>query len=1090
MQVPAVHQLNHVVVSRKRRRQETQPPGLAIGRHPRGQQADADALQAQALHQFEVTTDQLARDDDAGRFDAPEQRAKHRPIAPDERGPREHVPGEVQPDAARGRDPRFGTAGCGGEQPDLIVEQTGHDQVVVALAVDDQPVVDLAVEHRLPHLAAGAVPQVNDDSRAVGQEPIEEARQEIGAERLLAADGERADLVIVQVPHVLDGLVDLAEDGVGPQREHLPGGGELHAGPGARQQACPQLLFEVAHRDGQRRLADAQQARGRCDAPLPSDGAEVAQAVQVHLRASYTGSTEQRQALGTVTVDSFLIEQVRTFCQRHGLGPRAQGDLRAFVEALVDPRLAYTSDLGDDQGPESDAPPNEPAFFEDLGRIGQGGMADVRRVREAGLDRVVAMKVLRMQVHLDWFEREARLTASLDHPGVLPIYQTGKLPDGRPYFTMREARGHTLREVLDEPAGRSRRTLVEAMRRVCETVAFAHDRGIVHRDLKPENLLLGDFGEVWVLDWGIAGPAGEVAGAGSARTMAPEQARGEPVGPTADVWSLGAILSEVLTGRTPFPGSIEQVEEAVQRGAPPPLPLPTPPELSRLVTHALQSDPQQRPADAGVFARALGDWLDGTAAREGALQTLDEARQRMLQAESDRSRGEALVAEAEALLSALPSWAPVAEKAPSWQHEEDGQALCAQATRLEGEAAELARAALQRCPDLPEGHALLAEHYRRRLIDAEAKGQPIAGHLEAQLRAHDTGAHRDFLDGTGRVDLQTNPAGAKVLARPLVERLRRREPGQPLELGRTPLAGVALPRGSWLLEVEADGHLPVRYPVHLGRQDHWVGAGPDGRQQAVRLPRPGDLGADDVYVPAGWFWSGGDPSASFAGPAVRTWLDGFVIRRFATTVGTWLAYVQAIHDTCGREEADLACPAEKGAHAGTRGANLFDYRDGRYSLKADGDGDTWSPEWPVMMITHTQALAYARWYAEREGLPWRLCTGREHEKAARGVDARLFPWGDQFDPTFAHTARAAPGRALPRPVTDFPTDESVYGVRGTAGCIRTWCSDIDADGRAENRGSYWNAAGMTGRCAARFYSHTHWRGADLGVRLARSWPGE
>lgn len=210
-----------------------------------------------------------------------------------------------------------------------------------------------------------------------------------------------------------------------------------------------------------------------------------------------------------------------------------------------------------------------------LGReVGRGGMGSVWEAEDPGLGRSVALKVLDLpDVSGDLsarLRREARVLARLEHPGVVPVHDVGTLPDGRPWYAMKLVRG----ERLDEAAARLP-TLPERLRlflRVCEPVAFAHARGVVHRDLKPSNVMVGPFGEVLVLDWGIARVLEEeTSGGRSARPgaaadeprkpldaapgtaagtvlgtpgyMAPEQARGDAgVDARADVYALGVLL--------------------------------------------------------------------------------------------------------------------------------------------------------------------------------------------------------------------------------------------------------------------------------------------------------------------------------------------------------------------------------------------------------------------------------------------------------------------------------------------------------------------------------------------------------------------
>lgn len=203
--------------------------------------------------------------------------------------------------------------------------------------------------------------------------------------------------------------------------------------------------------------------------------------------------------------------------------------------------------------------PALPARYQLIEIIGRGGMGVVWRARDAELDRDVAVKVL--AEHLDGvaFERrlrnEARILARLEHPGIVAVHDAGTLNDGRGWYVMRLVRG----ERLDVAAARFD-TVGEALRiveRLCETVAYAHAQGVVHADLKPANVMLGPFGEVLVMDWGVARAARPDAEAdashgavvGTPAYMAPEQAAGRPADARSDVYGLGAILGELLAGR-------------------------------------------------------------------------------------------------------------------------------------------------------------------------------------------------------------------------------------------------------------------------------------------------------------------------------------------------------------------------------------------------------------------------------------------------------------------------------------------------------------------------------------------------------------
>jgi eukaryotic-like serine/threonine-protein kinase len=167
--------------------------------------------------------------------------------------------------------------------------------------------------------------------------------------------------------------------------------------------------------------------------------------------------------------------------------------------------------------------------------LGRGGMGTVYAVEDTELGREVALKVSSVPE----VQREAQLIAQLEHPGIVPVHDVGTLPDGRVFYVMKLVRGERLDRWIAQ--GRELRAVLHLFLRICEAVAFAHSRGAVHRDLKPQNVMVGEFGEALVMDWGAPGTA-----LGTAGFMPPEQARGEPVDARADVHALGAMLSVAL----------------------------------------------------------------------------------------------------------------------------------------------------------------------------------------------------------------------------------------------------------------------------------------------------------------------------------------------------------------------------------------------------------------------------------------------------------------------------------------------------------------------------------------------------------------
>jgi serine/threonine protein kinase len=175
--------------------------------------------------------------------------------------------------------------------------------------------------------------------------------------------------------------------------------------------------------------------------------------------------------------------------------------------------------------------------------LGRGGMGVVYLARDTVLDREVALKIVERPSD---DANEARILARLEHPGIVPVHDFGELPDGRLFYAMKRVRGDRLDRWMATERDLGQRLGV--FLRVCEAVAFAHAHGVVHRDLKPENVMVGEFGEVLVLDWGIARDLQRAETrqiSGTPDYMAPEQARGEAIDHRADVFALGAMLESI-----------------------------------------------------------------------------------------------------------------------------------------------------------------------------------------------------------------------------------------------------------------------------------------------------------------------------------------------------------------------------------------------------------------------------------------------------------------------------------------------------------------------------------------------------------------
>jgi serine/threonine protein kinase len=206
---------------------------------------------------------------------------------------------------------------------------------------------------------------------------------------------------------------------------------------------------------------------------------------------------------------------------------------------------------------EAAAWPNLDARYEITGVAGHGGMGTVYIARDRVLDRDVAVKVLDVAdqkgSRAARLRREAAILARLDHPGIVPVHDAGTLEDGRTFYVMKLVKGRRLDELIRDRLPLANRLTVFG--RILDAVAFAHAHDVVHRDLKPENVMAGGFGEVYVMDWGVAqdGADPEAVVVGTPGFMAPEQALAHGVDPRADIYALGVLLALVAGEEAPAP---------------------------------------------------------------------------------------------------------------------------------------------------------------------------------------------------------------------------------------------------------------------------------------------------------------------------------------------------------------------------------------------------------------------------------------------------------------------------------------------------------------------------------------------------------
>jgi tetratricopeptide (TPR) repeat protein/tRNA A-37 threonylcarbamoyl transferase component Bud32 len=373
---------------------------------------------------------------------------------------------------------------------------------------------------------------------------------------------------------------------------------------------------------------------------------------------------------------------------------------------------------------EHDAVPSQVGRYTIEGEIARGGMGVVFRATDPDFGRTLAVKVLLDHRREDEaacrrFLDEARLCGQLQHPGIPPVHEMGTLPDGRPFFAMKLVKGDTLAELLDRRANTSEELprFLAIFEQVCQTVAYAHSRGVIHRDLKPANVMVGAFGEVQVMDWGLAkilrepaAPAGTVAAAastlyttrhsgspeetapglvlGTPAFMPPEQARGQTshLDERADVFALGAVLCVILTGHPPYRGNdaaavllvaakgdVADAQARLERSG-------ADVELVRLTLACLAFQPSARPRDAAAVAQAVAAYRAGVEAR---LRQAELARaQAEVRAAEERKRRRVLLGLAAAVLLLV-----LTGGAASWLLQQQHAAAVARRTQADRETA-------------------------------------------------------------------------------------------------------------------------------------------------------------------------------------------------------------------------------------------------------------------------------------------------------------------------------------------------------------------------------------------------------------------
>jgi serine/threonine-protein kinase len=754
--------------------------------------------------------------------------------------------------------------------------------------------------------------------------------------------------------------------------------------------------------------------------------------------------------------------------------------------------------------------------------LGAGGLGEVTACEDLVLGRTVAVKAGHQGGDVDSYSakvilaREARIISSLEHPNIIPIYDAGTDPSRGPFYVMRQVTDTSLEVILrrrrlgeGDPRDYTLGRLLRYFLQICNAVDYAHHRGVIHCDIKPANILLGEYGEVLLVDWGLAQSRQHPLGVrgGTLGYMAPEQMDPaiERFDERTDVFALGAILYEILAGQPAFPemkhstmrsaGLRSEIQARLAMYQLPPLPSQLRPdveaqEIEDICMRAIAIDREQRLRSARELADAIDEFIEGAKQKErkrleadASADAGDELAERYH--EFIESRPEKLTV-FRALRADVVPWAKADDKQDLWDAEDIIRVTDALTVRTFQSAVSAYERALEAVPKHARARRGLARLYMSELQRARRRGDALDEiAYEQLLREVDDGELSRELSRDGTLELSISEHAKQVTLAKLVERERRLVEGTALVIASRPEHREPLPVGRYVVRAAfCDDPQSVSWPLVVEA----------GATCAVNITLPFErLEANEVLIPGGLARLQGDPLSTEADEPVVADVDTFIIQKYPVTFAQWFKFLDAMReqDSAIAEEhvprTALGMPAWQFSRTARNWVSTTSLPAIILPTSSVHDPETL----PVFGVSAESAEAYARWLSETEGKKWRLPTEHEWEKAGRGTDGRIYPWGDQFDATFCKMRDSRPGLPLAEPLGTFAFDVSPYGVCDLAGGVADWCTpDPRRTAPREprevvSRGGAWCDWPIDCRLASRRRYLAFEHSARVGVRLVR-----